>query len=229
MHPLATQSSCGTTRWPAAAALALLVAACGTSSTIDVQSLGLDVEADINAGSRFEITVPTQPDTTIEVVATPPGVTAWITDEGGGRSVRLTVAVEFDTPRGAYNLALRVTQNGQVSELGWPFEVTEPSGAATTLPPPAAPVLEVETPQVGEEFPSPSVISGLSSADTVGYKLVGAGGLVLAEGIIVVDGGEFRLELEFENTCCIEMLLEVFHLEEGGVSQGIPLAFPEPG
>ena len=216
-------------RVAAAAALAVMLAACGSSSTVDLESLGLMIEADIQAGSRFEVVVPARPDTTIEVVSAPPGVTASITEASGGESIVLSVAVENDTPRGAYNLALRVVQDGDEYELGWPFEVVEPAGTATTLPGSVEALLTVDAPQVGVVFPSPSVISGQSSTDTVGYLLTGGGDVVLAEGTIDVVDGAFSSELEFVNTCCIEMSLEVFHLDEGGLSLTVPVAYPESG
>jgi hypothetical protein len=214
-------------RVAAAVALAVVLAACGSASTVDLESLGLMIEADIQAGSRFETVVPARPDTTIDVVSAPPGVTASISEASDGESIVLSVVVEGDTPRGAYNLALRVVQDGEEYELGWPFEVVEPAGAAATLPGSVEAVLTVEIPQVGDVFPSPSVVSGLSSTDTVGYLLTGGGDVVLAEGTIDVVDGEFSSELEFANTCCIEMLLEVYHPGVDGLTVAIPLAFPE--
>ena len=51
----------------------------------------------------------------------------------------------------------------------------------------------------------------------------------LAEGTIVVDGdGLFSTTVEFTNTCCIEMTLEVFDIEPDlGLGVSIPLAYPE--
>ena len=216
-------------RVAAAAGLAVMLTACGSTSTVDLESLGLMIEADIQAGSRFEVAVPASPNTTIEVVEAPPGVTASISETAGGESILLSVVVENDTPRGAYNLALRVVQDGDEFELGWPFEVVEPAGTATTLPGSVEALLTVDAPQVGDVFRSPSVISGMSSTDTVGYLLKGAGVVVLAEGTIDVVEGAFSAELEFVNTCCIEMRLEVFHLDEGGLSLTVFVAYPESG
>ncbi len=60
------------------------------------------------------------------VKTTPAGVTAAITDGPTAGMMLLTLNVEFDTPRGDYNLGLSVIRNGEESEVGWPFEVVEP-------------------------------------------------------------------------------------------------------
>ena len=87
--------------------------------------------------------------------------------------------------------------------------------------------LTVDTPLVGEVFPSPSVISGEASSSTVGYLLSAGGDIVLAEGTIDVIDGKFSAVVEFTNTCCIEMTLEVFQTNEGGLSVTVPVAYPE--
>lgn len=212
-----------------AAFLTVVVAACGSSSTVDIQSLGLGVEADIQAGSRLELAVPLQPDTTIQVAFAPAGVTAAISEAADGDSLLLSVAVDADTPRGAYNLALLVDQDGESYEVGWPFEVVEPVGTATTVAGSVEAVLTVESPQVGDVISSPIAVRGTSSTGQVGYLLAGSDDTVLAEGTIDVLDETFSVTVDFVNTCCTEMRLEVFHPNEGGLSLTIPLTHPESG
>lgn len=204
------------------AAAVLVLAACGSSSTVDVESLGLGVDTQIQAGQQFVLTVPAQPDTTIDVVSTPAGVTASIAEADG--TVTLVVNVEFDTPRGDYNLALLVDQDGEETELGWPFEVIEPDSSE---PGSNESELAVTSPQVGAVVTSPVTIAGSSSAGMVAYLLTAGGDTILAEGTTDVVDGAFSVTVEFENTCCIEMTLEVFHVDEGGLSRTIPLTYPE--
>ncbi|NNL98911.1 MAG: hypothetical protein HKO63_11965 [Acidimicrobiia bacterium] len=205
-------------RMAVASALAVMVAACGAATGVELEDLGLAVGAHIQAGADFELVVPAQPDTTIEVVLAPPGVVASISDASGGDSIRLAVAVDQDTPRGAYNLALRVVKDGEEYEFGWPFRVIESTDA----------LLTVVSPQIGDLLPSPAVLSGRSSSSTVDYTLA-AGSLVLAEGTVEVVDGAFSVALEFTNTCCIEMVLEVFQPGENGLAVTIPVAYPEEG
>jgi hypothetical protein len=206
----------------------LLLAACGTSPTVDLESLGLLIDADIQAGSQFSVAVPAQPDTTIEVVSAPPGVIAAITGPDSTDTYNtywLTIEVDADTPRGAYALALRVVQGGKESQLGWPFDVTD----MTTTTPGTEAVLIVDIPQVGDVFPSPSAVQGQASSSPVGYRLTGGDDLVLAEGTFDVLDGAFSGEIEFTNTCCIEIRLEVFETVDGGLSVSVPLTYPESG
>lgn len=88
--------------------------------------------------------------------------------------------------------------------------------------------LVVVSPQVGDVVTGPLVIEGETTAQQVGYRLFGAG-MALAEGTIAVDGeGRFSTRVEFTNTCCIEMTLEVFDTEPDiGLGVSIPLAYPE--
>jgi len=119
-------------RLGAAAALALMVLATGCSSSEEpsLESLNLAIAADIQAGETFEVAVPSQSDTLVAVETTPAGVTAAITDDSEAGTMLLTVNVEFDTPRGAYNLGLSVVRDGKEFLVGWPFEVIDPGGAA---------------------------------------------------------------------------------------------------
>ncbi|MDH3539456.1 MAG: hypothetical protein OEP52_05645 [Acidimicrobiia bacterium] len=213
-------------RYVAAAVLVLVAGACGSSSTVDRESLGLMIEADIQAGSRFEVSVPMQPDTAIEVVSAPAGVTASISEAADGGALLLSVAVDADTPRGAYNLGLLATQDGEEHLIGWPFDVVDAGSTATTQPGSVVGLLTLDTPQVDELFPSPSILSGAAPTPTVDYRLT-AGGWVLAEGTIDVIDGEFSAVVEFTNSCCVDMTLEVFN--DGGLSLTIPVAYPEAG
>ena len=117
------------------AALTVLAAACSASKGPDIESLGLAMEVDIQAGAIFEVAVPMMDDTTISVVQAPPGVAAIITPGIEPGTILLQLAVDRTTPRGAYNLAISVVQDGDEYELGWPFNIVEPLGAvATTWP-----------------------------------------------------------------------------------------------
>lgn len=86
----------------------------------------------------------------------------------------------------------------------------------------------MNTPLIGVVLPSSSPINGESSSPTVDYVL-SAGDIVLAEGTIDVIDREFSATVEFTNTCCIEMTLEVLQPGGSGATQTIPLAYPEPG
>ena len=223
-------------RWrlAVAAALALMVlaTACSASTAPDLESLGLAIETDIQAGSTFELAVPKQPDTIVSVETTPPGVTAVITDGPTEELMLLTVIVDIDTPRGTYNLGLSVLHDNEQFSVNWPFEVVEPGGPtpatvpSTTQPATTDAMLSVESPQAGEIMVSSDSVKGFTSTEQVGYRL-SAGGTVLDQGVITsVDGG-FESPIVFVNTCCIEMLLEVFHTEAGGLAVTIPLSYPE--
>ena len=89
-------------RWPIAVitaiALAVLVGACSAPAPVGLEELGLMIEADIQAGSSFEVVVPKVADTTVSVVSAPPGVSAAIGDVPSGGSMLLSVAVDPDTP-----------------------------------------------------------------------------------------------------------------------------------
>lgn len=116
---------------------------------------------------------------------------------------------------------------------------TAPVTTTTTTPDPIKrDLIEVRSPTAGDVVTSPLVVTGESNTfeATVSYRL-SAGGTVLEEGFITGGGsGEwapFEITIEFENTCCTEMLLEVF---ENSAKDGseinkvtIPLTFPETG
>jgi len=209
----------------------VLASACSASSAPDLESLGLAIETDIQAGATFEVTVPKQPNMTVSVKTTPAGVTAAITDGPTQDMLRLTVHVEFDTPRGDYNLGLSAIRDGEEFLVGWPFTVTEPESPtptttrATTQPPTEA-VLTVVSPQPGDLMVSSDNVTGFSSTELVGYRL-SAGGTVLDEGTLTAVDGYFESPIVFTNTCCIEMLLEVFSLDAERITVAIPLSYPE--
>jgi hypothetical protein len=233
MNPI-NSSGTGRSVLAAIAVFAVLTAACSSSEPLDIESLNLAVGTEIQAGATFEVAVPATEGVELSVVAAPPGVTAELTG-AGEEMLLLRVAVDADTPRGAYNLALLAMRDGDRYELGWPFDVVDPGGAAPTNGPVATTqpgivdaLLVVDSPQVGDLFPSLSSITGRTSTELVGYRLL-AGGQLLAHGSLDTPGGFFDVDLGFENTCCTEMLLEVFHLNDGGLLVSIPLNFPEPG
>lgn len=201
---------------------------CGSSAAPDLESLGLAIAVDVQAGGDFDLVVPARDDTTIELVSSPPGVDASVTEVSGGESIRVAIAADPDTPRGSYNLALRVTQDGEDYELGLPFDVVDPE-TDTTQPGQADAVLTVESPDIGAVFPSQSTVSGQSSSDVVGYNLLAGDDVVLAQGTVDVIDGAFSVELEFTNDCCIEMMLQIFQPGADGLSTSIPLAYPESG
>ena len=210
----------------------MLVAACSATEAVDIESLGLALTVDIQAGTTFEVAVPATPNTTLTVVSAPPGVSATITDAPDDM-IQLSVAVDEDTPRGAYNLALLAVRDGESYELGWPFEVIEPEVSApttvpvdSTAPAPVEALLVVDSPQPGDVFPSLGLISGRSSTSFIGYRL-SAGGQPIAQGSLETANGAFDVQLGFTNDCCIEMLLEVFHVNDDGLLVSIPLTYPE--
>lgn len=102
------------------------LAGCSSSSAPDLESIGLRIEADIQAGASFELAFPSQDGTTMTIVSAPPGVDARIGAGSEPGTNLLTVVVDGDTPRGAYNLAITVVRDGEETNLGWPFEVVEP-------------------------------------------------------------------------------------------------------
>ncbi|NND02383.1 MAG: hypothetical protein HKN91_06300 [Acidimicrobiia bacterium] len=219
----------------AIAASSMLMAACSATEAVDIESLGLVVSADIQAGTTFELAVPSNPDVELTVVSAPPGVTATLSEVADERWL-LKIVVDEDTPRGAYNLALRAVRDGESYELGWPFEVVEPVGAVSTTVPvdttqPAVvdEFLVVDSPQPGDVFDDLSLISGRSSTAFIGYRL-SAGGEAIAQGSLETANGEFSVKLSgFVNDCCIEMLLEVFHVNDDGLLVSIPVTYPEQG
>lgn len=99
-----------------------------------------------------------------------------------------------------------------------PVAVTQPGSVAT--------LLTVDSPQVGDLFVSTSPLRGQTSSPTVGYRL-SAGDTVLTEGTVSSIDGQFATVLEFSDSCCTEMLLEVFHPEEAGLTLEIPLTHPD--
>lgn len=117
----------------ASAALVVLAVACSTATNEpDLESLGLTMGIDIQAGSTFEVAVPVASGTTVSVASAPTGVDAAITPAAEAGTIVLTVSVDEEAPRGAYNLALRVVQDGVQYELGWPFEIVDSVGAPAT-------------------------------------------------------------------------------------------------
>jgi len=220
----------------ALAAVTFMAGACASAEPVSLENLGLSMEVDIQAGGAFEVTVPVDPDTRVSVVAAPRGVTAAISEAPDERQLLLSVAVHSDTPRGAYNLALLVTRDGRAYELGWPFDVVDPNGgspAGTTVTTQAGSVdalLTVDSPQVGTVFTGGSVLRGETSSPTVAYRLASArGDTTLAEGTVTAFDVRFSTIVGFTNTCCIEMVLEVFQPTPDGLALTIPLTYPESG
>ena len=86
--------------------------------------------------------------------------------------------------------------------------------------------LTVTQPQPGDLFPSGSSITGLTTTETIEYRLL-AEGTSLASGTVATDEGAFTTTVSFTNTCCIEMSLEI--IQPGVGLTTIPLSYPEPG
>lgn len=128
MNPI-NSSGTGRSVLAAIAVFAVLTAACSSSEPLDIESLNLAVGTEIQAGATFEVAVPATEGVELSVVAAPPGVTAELTG-AGEEMLLLRVAVDADTPRGAYNLALLAMRDGDRYELGWPFDVVDPGGCS---------------------------------------------------------------------------------------------------
>lgn len=106
------------------AVLPVVGGAC-SSSTPDLESIGLAVETGIQAGTTLELGFPVATDTTVRVASAPAGITASVvTSDGQGLNI-LRVDVDADTPRGSYNLGLGVVQDGTETVVSWPFEVVD--------------------------------------------------------------------------------------------------------
>jgi hypothetical protein len=90
-----------------------------------LESIGLAIETEIQAGEVFEVAFATDTNAIIGVVSAPTGVNATIAEgpEAGLRLLRVTV--DADTPRGAYNLGIMVVSDGEETLLGWPFDVVD--------------------------------------------------------------------------------------------------------
>lgn len=90
-----------------------------------LESIGLSITTDLEAGTTFEVAFPVQEDTELQVLSAPPGITASI-GMGRGAAMRLLrVVIDRDTPRGEYNLGISVVRGGTETVLGWPFEVVD--------------------------------------------------------------------------------------------------------
>lgn len=88
-------------------------------------------------------------------------------------------------------------------------------------------LLTVDFPEVGGVIAGPFVVTGASFAEPTDYLLTGGGAVVLAESTPDVVDGVYTVTVEFTNTCCTEMELEVFG--DDGPAVTVPLAFPESG
>ena len=107
---------------------------------------------------------------------------------------------------------------------------------SSTVPSSVESWLTVDTPVPGEVVTSPAVLIGTSSSPQIGYRLYAGGDITLTEGTVESDPqqeGRFEVTIEFTNTCCMEMTLEVFSIDpevgSGPTTVSIPLAYPESG
>lgn len=113
-----------------------------------------------------------------------------------------------------------------VALLGGDSSSPEP---VTRVEEPLESFIEISSPNSGDLVTSPLVITGEGTASEVAYRL-SAGGSTLAAGTITPEGGDFAVTVDFTNTCCIEMLLEVFDpiVDPSETFRiGIPLSYPE--
>jgi hypothetical protein len=117
--------------------LAMLLAGCSNTEPADLESLGLAIAADVQAGERFEVTVAKDPEISITGVSAPPGVTA-VASEPDDQTLTLTVDVDVETAPGTYNVILRTDRSGTGAELEWPFDVIEANADTSADPAPAA-------------------------------------------------------------------------------------------
>ena len=99
----------------------------------------------------------------------------------------------------------------------------------TTSPATVDQVLVVASPEIGALVTSPLTISGNVTSGEVGYRVLGAGSLLVEGRLAAGSDGSFSTTVEFTNTCCVELTLEVFDPEPGGLAVSIPLTYPEPG
>ena len=113
---------------------------------------------------------------------------------------------------------------GDAGDSGWPEGGTSNDGPSSAAPTQA---LVITEPAPGAVFTSGDVVRGVSNADAVEFRL-SASSIELATGTAPVVDGTFELEIEFSNTCCIEMTLRVSHAD-GSSATLMPLSYPEPG
>lgn len=106
-------------------ALTLVLSACSSNTTHDLESIGMGLETDLQAGTEFEFTFLAPNEVVLEVASAPTGVDARLEPTSDDGYYQLTVSVAADTPRGAYNLGISVEENGERIPLGWPFDVVD--------------------------------------------------------------------------------------------------------
>jgi hypothetical protein len=94
--------------------------------TIDLQSINLDVTADIQAGTTWFVSVPEVEGVSLSVGTAPEGVDASIYFDANENVQVLEVKVDGDAPRGAYNLGIEVDRDGELTTVNWPFAVVNP-------------------------------------------------------------------------------------------------------
>ncbi len=81
------------------------------------------MSAAIQVGHSFEMTLPVQEGTTVELASVPEGVDATVGATSDGQSVTIGVDVAPDAAIGSYELLLRAKQGPTEAELEWPFDV----------------------------------------------------------------------------------------------------------
>ena len=81
--------------------VAVLVGACSNAESANLESLGLAVAADVQAGEPFEVTAAKDAGISITSVSAPSGVTA-VVSEPDEETVTLAVEVDPETPAGTY-------------------------------------------------------------------------------------------------------------------------------
>lgn len=149
-------------------AVVVFGSACSTTPDPTVESLGLPFGGEIQAGATFQMAVPTQKDTRIEVLANPTGISSATFDENG--MTNIVIEADENVPRGDSSLSLRVFRDGNEFDLSWPFTVIARGESDSQAETGVDTMLVVESPEPGELFPGGHLISGLSSSEQVGWS-----------------------------------------------------------
>lgn len=113
-----------------ALALSLVLAACAPDEP-EAMIEGLDMSAAIQVGHSFEMTLPVQQGTTVELVSVPDGVAATVGASNDGQTVSIGLDVAPDAAIGSYELLLRAKQGPTEAELEWPFDVVPVADGST--------------------------------------------------------------------------------------------------
>lgn len=103
-------------------AAAFVIVACSGSSAPTIETVGLEVRADVQQGTTFQIVVPQDPEVRLSVAQTPPDVVASFTPSGDD-GLLFTIEVGPAAPEGPQKIDLLATVDGEASPLEWDFVV----------------------------------------------------------------------------------------------------------